>query len=38
MFQRGNDLVKNKIHPTSIICGYRVSFFIHIVAVVAFEC
>jgi len=24
LFQRGNDLVKNKIHPTSIISGYRV--------------
>ena len=26
--QRANDLVKNKIHPTSIISGYRVSVFI----------
>lgn len=24
--QRANDLVRNKIHPTSIISGYRVSF------------
>jgi chaperonin GroEL (HSP60 family) len=23
--QRANDLVRNKIHPTSIISGYRVS-------------
>jgi hypothetical protein len=24
-YQRANDLVRNKIHPTSIISGYRVS-------------
>lgn len=24
--QRANDLVRNKIHPTSIISGYRVSY------------
>jgi chaperonin GroEL (HSP60 family) len=25
LYQRANDLVRNKIHPTSIISGYRVS-------------
>lgn len=27
ILQRANDLVRNKIHPTSIISGYRVSAF-----------
>ena len=26
ILQRANDLVRNHIHPTSIISGYRVSF------------
>lgn len=33
--QRANDLVKHKIHPTSIISGYRVSIFL-IVCVLIF--
>lgn len=36
-YQRGNDLVRNKIHPTSIISGYRVSFALHNSAAVQFQ-
>ena len=31
-YQRANELERNKIHPTSIISGYRVSFVIFILA------
>ena len=34
--QRANDLVRNKIHPTSIISGYRVSIFNFVVIIIIF--
>lgn len=33
LLQRANDLVRNKIHPTSIISGYRVRYINYFVLV-----